>query len=1041
MKKQRQKPSEIYRNALAVYLNLATDNVDTWFKKLFNDPSDVPDVIQRLKGENKVERQMQIFHSATSHFFFLQWIYNQRNYFAKPNDETTIAVNYKKLNTWIGLLYDLRNYWSHTEHDAILLEGNLLKEINELLIELYLQACAESKTKIPDHYKSTKGINFVKMEKNAVGDYVVKEITKEMSITGIVFYTCLFLDGRQINDFLESMEQSCYTFEELNARMEHRKKYPYMPYPENLEPKTKHFLYARDVYKYWQLRGHRANIAGDTALDEKEDCFGMLEYLKRCPQETLALLGLNKDENKTVVFGNHEYEVREKDKFFDWTLPFWDEEMDRLKITGWQWARHQATEKIQQAKNALEQKTKETGRPYHFPRYQKVVFDIPQNPEERMNYRNDEHGFTYFLLKEDNSDKATQAMFRYQRPNGKMVIGLMNGRLLCSVLEWYFYKFPIDREAGNRNEFWMKFFQACFKHIEDTQRAAKSKVNVSQEQVKKRIDFLREKYNGEKEQTHQKLQFILDTWNQIISYGRTTNMEHANNNNGKLGAKSGYQELLRYLSLMDNDIEEQRKLAHDSLIRILEQLGTSKSKGSYFTAINKAFSQCEITNIPLNEEPTKEKKPTIIEKYLNLCKQYRETMLNEFEERLSAAFNVDDWRPAYEMRWLGLSDARTQQAAQQTPLATGKTPPQTNIINVDNGSYPAVGLPRDVRHLKEEGWQKYLQTLNGGCLEKIHLQIYPSPNNCTLLIPAFYENATYEKPTKCLGSIRKHKHLYLIRRQDTVISHIAYKKWYCATGKKAQDLMLQDIDYQSQELNLPVGGIFIRFYYRYFKQNRYQLPPKLTEKICLLLKNRNIVQAGASIDFNCLKLESKSILTLEEQYQKLLSKKELEELPADQKEALRKERFERMNSLIFYPSREEGKLYFDEILQGYIMCCYAIINKIHQLEEKYKVRRKEGERYTDFNTYAHSLEEKGYIDEKEKDKLIAIRNAAFHGDIPPEEYIPIALVKKVTNNPDKLYFDYFGEGIALINTILGKLPSPPRRNSAKKMTTNKYKKL
>ncbi|MDR2804362.1 MAG: hypothetical protein LBB85_01785 [Dysgonamonadaceae bacterium] len=1009
--------------------------MDTWFKKLFNDPSDVPDAIQGLKGENRVEQQMQIFNSATSHFFFLQWIYNQRNYFAKPNDGTTIAENYKKLYAWIKLLYDLRNYWSHVDHDEILLKEDLLEEINELLIELYLQACAESATKIPEHYKSTKGINFVIMEENAIGDYEIKEVTKELSITGVIFYTCLFLDGRQINDFLESMEQSCYTFEELNARMDHRKNHPDTPYPDNLTAKKKHFLYARDVYKYWQLRGHRANIAVDTVFEEKEKCFSMLEYLKRCPIETLELLGLNKDETKTVVFDNHEYEVREKDKFFDWALSFWDEEMNRLNITGWQWARHQTTEKIQDAKNALEQQAQETGRPYHFPRYQKVVFDIPQNSEERTNYRNDEHGFTYFLLKEDNSDKATQAMFRYQRSNGEMVIGLMNGKLLCSVLEWYLYKFPIDQKAGNRNEFWMKFFHACFKHIEGTQRAVKPKVNVSKEQVEKRIGFLREKYSEKIDQTHQKLQFILDTWNQIISCGRTTNMEHANNNNGRLGAKSGYQELLRYLSLMDNNMEEQRKLAHGSLIRILGQLGMSKSRESYFTAINTAFLQCRITNSPF---PLR--KVQTIEGYLDLCKQYRETMLNKFEEKLAAAFNVDDWRPAYEMRWLGLSDARTRQAAQQTSPATGKTSLQTNIINVDNGSYPAVGLPRDVRHLEEAGWQKYLQTLNKGCLEKIHLQIYPSPNNCTLLIPAFYENATYEKSIKRLGSIHKHKRLYLIRRQDTVISHIAYKKRCCATGKKAQHLILQDIDYQSQEFLLPVGGIFIRFYYRYFKQNRYQLPPKLTEKICLLLKNRGIVQEGDFIDFNCLTLQNKSILTQEEQYQKLLSKEEQEKSP-DEKEALREERFERMNPLIFYPSREEGKLYFDEILQGYIICRRAIIDKIHQLEEKHKVCRKGGERYTDFNTYADSLVKEKYIDEKEKETLVAIRNAAFHGDIPLEEYIPQELVKEVKNNPDKLYFDYFGEGIALINTILDKLPSPPKQNSAKKTIINKQKQL
>jgi hypothetical protein len=1033
MGNQVEKLQKEYRNALTVFLNLATGNVNTWLKKLLPDASGDSDAIKRLRNEKNAEAQTKIFDSAIKHFSFLRWLYNERLYFVKPNNEAAAAKNYPKLMAWMELLYNLRNFCSHVDHDEVRLSGALLEDVNDLLVDLYLQACAECTTSIPNRYKGTAGVNRVKTEKNAAGDYDVKEVTPTLSLTGTVFYACLFLDGGQINNFLESMEQSSYTIEELNDRMEHRKNRPDAPYPENLSRRRRDFLYARDVYKHWQLRGHRTSITTDAALDEKEDCFGMLEYLKRCPREALKLSGAAQDKRGKAVFDGYEYDVREKDKFFDWALAFWDEEMRRLDIADWRWARHQATEKVQDAKNALEQKEQEAGRPYHFPRYQKVAFDIPQNPEERLNYRNDEHGFTYFLLKADKDEnvgevkkadetagvtkitkatKATKAMFRYRRSNGKMVIGLMSGRLLCSVLEWYFLKFPVDQQDQQligKKEFWMKFFHACFEHIENTQRTAKTKENVSKKHVKERIDYLRKQYDADVKQQHPKMQFILSTWNQIISYGRDANMEHA------MRSKSGHRELLRYLSLMSSSVvDERRRRAHKSLIEILENLGKSKSDESYFKVINNAFSKYQISSStsPLNKALT-------VDAHFDLCKQYRKKMLDEFGEKLAAAFNVDDWRPIYEMRWLGLSDARTSHAAHGSSATATKALPQTNIVNVDSGSYPAAGLPRDVRHLAEAGWQNYLKIQNEGCVEKIHPKIYPSPSNCTLLIPAFFRNATYTPSSKHSCSIRDHKRLYLIRRQDTVISHIVYKKWRSVMGKSVQGLTLQNMDYQKMEFDVPVGGIRLRFYYRHFKQNRYQLPPKLTEKICRLLKSKRLVQDGC-IDFNCLKPRSKYDLTLEEQYQRLpLQQKQA--LSADQKETLRKEYFERMNPIIFEPVREKGKLYFDEILQSYTICRREMIDKTHQLERNNKISRKVGARYTDFKTYIKNLVDSKYIDSAEGKKLSNIRNAAFHGDIPEENDMPQSLVKKVKGNPDRQYFDYFGEGISLIDKILDKL--------------------
>jgi hypothetical protein len=1027
-----------YRNVLSVYLNLATDNVDIWLKKLFPDEriSEIKNL--NFEDESEIEYGIYIFESAKSHFFFLNRLYENEylDYFKKPNDETTIVNNYPKLMLWINLLYDLRNYWTHVDHDKITLTGKELKELNEILINiLYLEACNESKTKIPEQYENALGINIVKKVKIDDDNYEIEGITDELSITGIIFYACLFLDGKQINDFFESMTQSRYSLSELNERMYFRKKNPDVPYPEKLTKAKKDFLHACDVYRYWQLRGHRANIVSTYDLDAKESCFGMLEYLKRCPKEYLDLNNPASDKNSEIIIDDKEYSIRQKDKFFDWMLAFWDEEMQCLDINGWQWARHQTTEKIKETKKDLEKEAKENGCLYHFPRYQKVLFDIPENEEERLNYNRHEYGFPYFLLKDDNSDKATNAMFRYKNSDDEMVIGLMNSRLLCSVFEWYLYKFPINGEHDNnhKKEFWKRFFNACYAYIASTQRITKQKTNVTKEQIEKRIKFLRAKYDENPDNMHRKLQYILDTWNQIISYGCDTNMEHANDFNGRLGAKNGYQKLLTCLSLMNNSLEERRKQTHRDMINILKQLGMLKSKESYFTVINNAFIKCRITNspFPLN-------KATTIEEHFDLCKNYRIKILKSFEENLAATFDVDKWRPAYEMRWMGLSDARTPQAARPTSIVRDKKPLNTNIINVDNGSYPAVGLPRDVRHLMEQNWQDYLIGISNGCLESPHAKIYPSPNDCTLVIPEFYKNAEYKAHDENSAIIYKRKRLYLIRRQDTVISHIAYKKWCEATRQLVEGWALQSFDYQRQKLDLPVGKIFIRFSYRYFKQNRYQLSPELTERICNLLVKRHIVNKGDIIDFNNLVPADKSVLTVKEQYIRLLSKEE-QMLSAAEKEKLREERFNRMNSLIFYPSTEKGKLYFDEILQNYIICRRVIIDKIHELEHKCLaakiIRRKPSENRIGFAAYTKCLVSNGYINEEEQEKLRNIYTSAFHGNIPDEENVPKNLIAETKDK--KQYFDYFGEGITLINKILGKLPKTNYNNV--KRQQNRYR--
>lgn len=164
-------------------------------------------------------------------------------------------------------------------------------------MEFYLQACASAKGIIPDRYKGSEGLNYCKKEKTKDDEgkdvYNLMNITTELSTTGYIFFTSLFLDGQQINRFLEDMEQSAYCFEILGKRSEYRLLNPGSLIHLNWTTDKKQFLYARDVYTYWRVRGHRDNIIEEHSLDDKEEYYSMLEYLKRCPKERLNWLEWN----------------------------------------------------------------------------------------------------------------------------------------------------------------------------------------------------------------------------------------------------------------------------------------------------------------------------------------------------------------------------------------------------------------------------------------------------------------------------------------------------------------------------------------------------------------------------------------------------------------------------------------------------------------------------------------------------------------------------------------------------------------------------
>jgi hypothetical protein len=110
---------ETYRNTLAVYFNMATDNISKWLDTKGGNKSDAIDV---LKGENSKEQSAAYWEKAINNIYFIEWLTNNRRYFdAEENEGEISKANWDRLVEIINTLFRLRNYWTHVPHDEILL--------------------------------------------------------------------------------------------------------------------------------------------------------------------------------------------------------------------------------------------------------------------------------------------------------------------------------------------------------------------------------------------------------------------------------------------------------------------------------------------------------------------------------------------------------------------------------------------------------------------------------------------------------------------------------------------------------------------------------------------------------------------------------------------------------------------------------------------------------------------------------------------------------------------------------------------------------
>jgi hypothetical protein len=277
------------------------------------------------------------------------------------------------------------------------------------------------------------------------------------------------------------------------------------------------------------------------------------------------------------------------------------------------------------------------------------------------------------------------------------------------------------------------------------------------------------------------------------------------------------------------------------------------------------------------------------------------------------------------------------------------------------------------------------------------------------------------------------RRLFLIRRQDTILAHIAFRRGKAFMEKQGMEIPVTELkehNHQTVEMLLPVVEanttlINILFYYRHYKQNRYQMPASLTKQIAQLLVSAELVEAGTTLPFNSLKALSKSVMTYDER-QAMLSKEDRKK-SFDERKKLMDEYFERMSDTVFRSKPEANVYYFQELIQGYNLCRRAFIGRIQALEtkvvSKYKLQPSSDKGYIGFAEIAGSLLQHGCISEAEQRILAGNRNAAFHGKLPSLECMPDKdkIRKPINGNPSKYFLDYFGKGMELGKEILDKL--------------------
>jgi len=482
--KKKRAPEETLRTPFAIYTNIAVSTVERLIGiTKTSDKINPIDIF--LQNNFKDGEKIELWSKIKRNLYVVEFLINKQLFLKNEQGEHYDKVCVSNFNVFIELvstLRDIRNFWSHTNHKTPEIAN---PQIKETILELYQISCSNTNREIPERYKGERGLFHLKTSKHRKITFEVPNgkttrdnYTKQFDFTGYIFFISLFLMKHEVNDFLHSLEQSYFDFDDIKNRQVFKERFPDIEFPEYLRSSKKDFLFGREVYTEFAIRGHKDTINTMNESYFKEQAFSIFEYLKRCPPERLInkvsihkkdKLGesiptgfdrLEKESadpylnaHQLVKINQDTYPLREKNKFIENVISYLDNEWKYLGITSnnmfkWKWALRAPATHIKEKKEKLQKKNQLS----KLPIYEKIIWDIPEAEEHLINDRGEENGFPYFI-ENDKNGKHTHVIFKLKKilnptikDRNKEVIGRLNCDTLCTILENYFYRFPIKKE-------------------------------------------------------------------------------------------------------------------------------------------------------------------------------------------------------------------------------------------------------------------------------------------------------------------------------------------------------------------------------------------------------------------------------------------------------------------------------------------------------------------------------------------------------------------------------------------------------------------
>ncbi|MDR2408810.1 MAG: hypothetical protein LBE13_11970 [Bacteroidales bacterium] len=820
----------IYSPALSLYTNLAIDIIELLIKP-YKDKFRPRRTLNTLcENIDDVEKQDEIIYYVNK----FKEIYPFVNHIIHPSDTDKDCL--KKIYTWVDLLKNIRNQYSHSIHKNIHLNKNTVEEIQRLY-----DIANENAHFIKDIPRLFKKRNIFVQTEN---DY-------ELTLTGIVFYTTLFLRTQDISAFLGLLMQMDTL---RNNRQKYKNRYSDTPDIKYSKVKNRHFLCQNTIYTYWTVRKKNVSVM-DKKLKDQIRFFELMDYLKKCPLErvTMAYKDNIPQEQQTeicllkeqqgvvhpkVFIHDREYMLRRKNYFINYALDYWEYQIAEQFPNGteWEWA-HSASREQRQ-----DNKRKKNFEKLNF--HERVIWEKPQ----KDTVCDEEIEIPYYI--EDNN-----IFFRLKKED-HYIVGMMSVKVLYDLLRNYF-------SAADQAMYITDLFEQTWKylcHYLDYTHTYKKqnpclavpekysseevisliqnkefadKINVFgllnwsvekevddtalESKIRQRISYLKTYYEQIK-QTSTNSQKVIETiraWFAILNYGKTTNWEHAfGTGETDNGIVSQYKHITYYLSRLaypDSDLAEE---------------------------FDNYLSRTGLKKLLQHEQPYILHKCYNLNDYFNTAMNYRLQILNYYREILTFPFVRKDWKPAEALRWLKI---RTPERAKEypkrspVPVEKIKLPVVHPVLNTEKGVYfaaRAVPLPHNF-YTKIFDFQKQEKTI------PVELE------------PDFYNvNIKLFKA----GHFRK---LYSIKQQDMVLSHIAVHYAQKAGINLPQPLTLSDNNYQSIELSIPFTvnsrNITVCYHYPYFKQSHYKLFPELLPELLEAAVQFDKIPADGKIYFNNLR--------------------------------------------------------------------------------------------------------------------------------------------------------------------------------------------